>query len=267
MRVLFITFLCFAGGCVFSTPLQEKPKHRYLVDSLQIWESLVSYNRISNPDLSQSYARKAVKYAKIKKSGETFIKAFTLMGIAFTQDHKDSSYYYYNLALKIADSLKISTKKPDLIYNLAILNSNAYDYKNAIVLLDSAIKISERVRNYLVMSNSYNMMGNIRQEIQDNSTARMNYETALKIAREHSLYEQVGIALSNLYRTENDQDKALLLLKEAIEYLMKGVGTQEEIANTYINIGYAETNPDSALFYYKKALEIAKNGNLPEVEI
>lgn len=265
--MIVLAWFCLAAGTAFSMPQNDGKKTRAERDSMNILDSLVYKTRVINAENSQKYARRALVLAKKRKKGEDIVKAYMLLGIAFTQDHKDSSYYYDNLALKMADSLKIQTEKPILIYNLAALNSLAYDYKTALVFLDSAIKVSEISKNYGVMSQSYNLMGNIKNEIQDIASSRQNYETALKIARDHSLYKQMGVALSNLGRIEEKHDKAIPFLKEAIVCLGKGLDTYEEMANAYINIGYAEQNPDSALFYYKKALEIAKSGNLPDVEI
>ena len=55
--------------------------------------------------------------------------------------------------------------------------------------------------------------------------------------------------------------------KEAILLLKKDKGVEEEIALILINIGYGQSNPDSALYYFSAALALAKNGNLSEVEM
>ena len=53
--------------------------------------------------------------------------------------------------------------------------------------------------------------------------------------------------------------------REAVNYLGKVKGTEEEMANIFINMGNRYTNPDSALMYYKSALNLALNANLPKI--
>ena len=55
--------------------------------------------------------------------------------------------------------------------------------------------------------------------------------------------------------------------KEAIGFLKRTYGTEEEIASILINIGLLCPNNDSAMYYYKSAIEMAKTSGLAEIEI
>jgi signal transduction histidine kinase len=77
----------------------------------------------------------------------------------------------------------------------------------------------------------------------------------------------MGIALGSLARVQSDNTKAIKKQKEAIINLKKAKGTEQEIANIYINIGNRSNKSDTAIFYYRLALKLAKNGNLPKIEI
>jgi signal transduction histidine kinase len=118
------------------------------------------------------------------------------------------------------------------------------------------------------MADAYNALGSIKFDLKEYKDAKRKFDTSFQIAKAHSLYKQMGIALGNLARFESDNKKAIELQKEAISYLKKAKGTEieEEIANIYINIGLKYTLPDSSLHYYLEALKIAKNGNLPKIE-
>lgn len=249
----------------------EKPEKmiKNLRDSISILDTLVLETMVNNNKLSLLYAKRALKIARQSGTEEDLVTAYIITGNSFNTNDKDSSYFYFSKALKHADVAGLSKQKVRIIYNLAIFYNAAYDYKTGIVLLDSTIRLSEIVKEYAQMADAYNALGFIRLALRETADAKRMFETSFEIAKAHLLYKQMGIALGNLTRFEGDKTKAIKLLKEAISYLKKAKdrGTVEEIANFLINIGYRNTNPDSALVYYLEALQLAKNGNLPKIEI
>jgi signal transduction histidine kinase len=174
------------------------------------------------------------------------------------------------MAMNIAEEENLLNHKIHILYNLAMLYKAANDYKTTITLLDSSIRMAESIRNYAVVSNAYVAIGNIKYDMQDYESAREMYDTAFKVAENDSLYKQMGVASANLAKKpfEKDNVKSIAILKQALWYLKKikyGKGTEEEMANILIKIGYWCSNPDSALFYYKSALNLAVNANLPKI--
>lgn len=236
-------------------------------DSLQILDSLVKAYKVNNSRLSLSYAHKALSFAKRINTNEALIKAYTVMGIAFTQFAKDSSSYYYNEALKLIDQSNSIVQRPRIIYDIALLYNAAYNYKSTLVLLDSTIKLSRISNDYKLLSNAYNSIGNLKYETKDYTGSRQMYKYAFNIAQEHLLYDEMGNAMGNLGKFEKDPDTFIKMQKKAIRLLMKNPGNEGEIAKLYINIGYMSSNPDSAISYYKSALNITNNGNYPFVEM
>jgi signal transduction histidine kinase len=232
-------------------------------DSLNHLDSLVYNNRVSNNPLAIQYAKKALTIARLMNSDEALVIAYKSIGIAYLLDQKDSSYFYFNMALKLAEKGHFLNWKIHILYNLAILHKASYNYEAAITLLDSLIRLAETVRNYQVISNAYNTLGNVNIDIHKYAEARRMYDSALSIASKHSLYKQMGVAISNLARFQENTRKSISLQKEALNYLEKEKGTEEEIANIFINMGNRYKNPDSALFYYKSALNLALKANLP----
>jgi signal transduction histidine kinase len=79
----------------------------------------------------------------------------------------------------------------------------------------------------------------------------------------------MGVAMGNLARLEFEPDtmKSNAMSLEALNYLRKVRGTEEEMATILINIGYGFKNPDSALYYYSSALALAENAQLPLIII
>jgi two-component system, NarL family, sensor kinase len=232
-------------------------------DSLNHLDSLVYNNRVSNNPLAIQYAKKALAIARLMNSDEALVIAYKSIGIAYLLDQKDSSYFYFNMALKLAEKGHFLNWKIHILYNLALLNKASYNYEAAIKLLDSLIRLAETVQNYQVISNAYNTLGNVNIDIHKYAEARRMYDSALSIASKHSLYKQMGVAISNLARFQENTRKSISLQKEALNYLEKEKGTEEEMANIFINMGNRFKNPDSALFYYKSALNLALTANLP----
>ncbi len=238
-------------------------------DSLTILDSLVNFNKVSNNPLAVKYAFKALAVAQRSNSAEQLTNAYKLLGIAYYQNQKDSSFYYYNVAAKFADDSHSEKQKVIILYNLAAIYIIANNYKMAVTFVDSSIRLAESNNDYKGISDGYNMLGLIKVTTHDYTNAKQHFTSALKIAREHLLYEQLGVALGNLARSqfEPDTNKALSIQRDALSYLRRVRGTEEEMSNILINMGYLYVNPDSALFYYKSALSLSENAHLPTIMV
>jgi len=253
----------------FSHPAPIDPsKLNFLKDSIKKMDSLVQALALSNPKLCLKSAQKALSYARMLKTAEELIHGYSLMGQAFYKKDKDSSYIYFNKASKLADSAKIDAPKPFLLYNCAMIYYVAKNFKTAMEWMDSCIKSAESQKDYSTMSRALNALGNINIDIKNREDALKMYDSANKIAVRYSIPRQIGISLGNLARFEKDPARAFKLNKEAIRYLKKNKGNEEALAKIYINMGFRATNnPDTALFYFREALNLTRNNDMPEVEM
>jgi two-component system NarL family sensor kinase len=243
-------------------PANNLSKQASFKDSIKKLDSLVQITLISDPVLSMKNAKKALSYARMLRTPKELVQGYSLIGQAFYNKDKDSSYIYFNKALKLADSTKIDAQKSFLLLKIATLYYIAKDFKAAILLLDSCIKFANSQKDYANMSYAYNALGNIKLNIKNKEEAQKMYDSANKIAVKHSLLLDIGLSLGNLARFEKDPVKAISMQREAIHYLEKCKGSEEGLANIFINIGYNATNPDTALHYFRKALKLALNSNL-----
>ena len=252
----------------FSHPAPIDPsKLTFLKDSIKKLDSLVQNTMVSNPVLCMKNAQKALAYARRLKTAEDLVHGYSLMGQAFYKKDKDSSYVYFSKALKLADSAKIDTRKPFLLYYCAMIYYVAKNYKTAIIWFDSCIKVADSQNDYATMARAFNMLGSLNVDIRNSEDARKMFDSANKIAVRYSIPQQIGLSLGNLARFEKDQVKALKLEREAIRYLIKGKGNEEGLARIYINIGFHSTKPDTAIYYFMEALKIVRNKNLSDVEM
>ena len=271
---IFLFIILFLGTLVaggLNTPVTAAPVESNVQvsagDTLKALGILVERNKVSNNPLSIKYAKMALDIAEKTNSVTDLVDAYRWIGKAFLQSQTDSSYYYYSRALHIADSSNLVKQKVHIYYNLASLYSAAYDYKTAMSLLDSSIFLAESVKDPEGLSNAYIALGNIKCNVHDYPSAREMYESALKVARSDSMYKEMGVALGNLARKpfEKDDGKSIDLQKEALYFLSKVSGVEEEMAYIFTNIGFQNKNPDSALYYYEKALSLALKSNLPKI--
>ena len=269
MRKIFSGFFILGLLVISSGSLQggERTRKNSAADSMRIFDSLTRTYRINNPDLAQHYAREAIRLSHRSKDPNYVVKAYLLMGMSYLQTHKDSSYYFYNRALGLADSAKLKTAKPQILYDLASVYSGAGDNRTAIMLLDSCINLSEDQKDYATMTDAYTLLANINVDIRDTNRALQLFRNTFTIAKEHSFYRQMGNSLSNLAQYEKDLKTSITMQKEAIHYLKQDPGNKEEIAIIYINIANRLSNPDSAIYYYKTALAMAEKGKLLQVSI
>jgi signal transduction histidine kinase len=249
-------------------------------DTLKALGLLVERNKFSNNSQSIKYAKIALDIALQTDSINHLVDAYKWIGKAYQQNQKDSSYYYYNLALNIADSMHLREQKVHIFYNLASLYSAAYNYKMAMPLLDSSIRLAESVKNHDGIANAYLLLGIIKYNIHDFENAKLMFDSALKVAQSNSMYKQMGVAIANLARYPYLKDtlkslaekrfvvdtvKYVAMSNQALFYLNKVNGVEEEKASIYNNLGYISFKPDTALYYYKLALNLALNANLPKV--
>lgn len=237
-------------------------------DTLKTLGLLIESNKITNNPLAIKYAKIALAIAINRNSKSDMVDSYKWLGKAFLQNQKDSSYFYYNRALEIADSNRLENQKAPIFFNLAFLYSISSNIDKAMAMLDSSIRLAEMANDPEGMSNAYIMLGTLKYNAHDYENSRRMYELALKTAQGDTLYKQIGVATANLARSqfEKDEKKREMKIKEALFFLSKIKGVEEEMANLFINLGNQKTKkPDSALLYYKTALQLALNANLPKI--
>jgi signal transduction histidine kinase len=259
--------VCFPISTFSNNSQVNQSKQTILKDSLKILDSLVRHTMSINPDLSIHYAKEALAIARKLKTADDFVNAYSILGQAYYKNDKPLSFICFTKALKIADSARIDARKPLLLYNFANLHYTAKNFKQAIILFDSCIKVSTSLKDYKTMAKAYNKFGTLEMDIKDKVDAVRMWDSAYAIAVRHSDYTEIGLSLGNLALLETDTNKFIKINKEAISYLKKDNESEQGIARILNNIGNRTKNPDTALFYYREALKIIKNSYYPEVEM
>ena len=238
-----------------------------LTNSLKNLDSLANANKTSHNNLAQEYAGKAFMLAEKSNSPEAMARACLMMGIAYRNVCNDSSYTWLAKSLKIANQYSLEEVQPGIYYQLAMIYWAASDAKTAVVFIDSSIIIAQKLKDYVMLSNALNALGDLKFDLNDMMDAKAMFDSAYSTAVIHDLPKQMGVAMASQSRFQNDLVVSETMRKKAIDLLRKQPGNEEEIGLILINLGVRSQNPDTAIKYYKAAIEIAKAGCTPNVEI
>ena len=250
----------------FAVPREQQGRSLSARDSLDLLDSLMANNPAGTRALSGYYAKRAIVIANKSGNPSDLVKAWMIVAGSFTKDNQDSSFFYYNKAMKLANSANLISQKASICFQLSSIYRATYDLTTGIYYLDSTIRFAETTKEFEIMAAAYNEWGNLKFTVQDTAGALKMYKSSLQIAKDHLLYNQMGIVMANLAtKFEMDKSKSIKLQLEAIGYLKKVKWTEETIATILLNIGNRYKQPDSALFYFEKALEIARSQTNPEL--
>ncbi|MGE5424934.1 MAG: tetratricopeptide repeat protein [Syntrophothermus sp.] len=263
---VFLLLLC---GCGKNTEYpHEKLNDRQvkiLDDSVKLLDSLVLST--ADPVVAKGYASRALQLARKAGVNRSMIQSYMAMGNACSVSQPDSAFLFYNKAFELADSLHDISIKDKIYYNLAILHLSAMDYHQSLKLLDTALLLAFKNNHAETASNCLNILGNIYSDLNDDENAHKMYDSAYKMAQRKSLFPQMGSALGNLARIEQDPDKRITMTREAIGHLKKSPGTGEAAAILLSNLASYSVNPDTAIKYYFASISMIRPEASPEIYI
>jgi signal transduction histidine kinase/tetratricopeptide (TPR) repeat protein len=168
--------------------------------------------------------KKSLKYSYFKDNPRTRAVVLSNLGMIYSNSYKsDSAIHYLNRTINYSEEHKLNKLRRKALFDLSNLYINQDNY------LDAA-------KNLFTVED----------------LLKKDYDSVLSIY----VYSSFGI----LYQRLNNFELALENYKKAIE-IDENVESISSLANTYINIGelfiHTANMPDSALFYYRKALESA----------
>ena len=180
----------------------------------------------------------------------------------YTYVNYDSSKHYVNLALKAADKLKDPYWQAVSMEMLAILKEVSGENEEAIKLYFQVIPIRESIGGK-GLENTYNNMAIIFRTQNDFAKAYDYFRQSYLIEVKNG--NKLGIAgsLINMAITEkylNNKDSLKVHLWEAMS-ISRSIHDRDIESSAMINLANEyrhEITRDSALYYYEKALDIAK---------
>ena len=164
---------------------------------------------------------------------------------------------YYKIALaETLDALRVLDTVYDKPWRMADAQRQVgyieflrENHENALEYFKKAAVVYKQQKDNVYLSSISNDIGNTYYYMKKNDSADYHFNAALQLARENSISENEGNALSNLgklYLQEDRPKKALQFLQEALKihsgnnYKANILLTQNEIGNAYLKMGQAE---------------------------
>jgi len=196
------------------------------------------------PNASQK--KKADIYYSISKSYRSF--------------EVDSSEKYANLGMDyalLANNISVIVDYKILLSNIEMIQG---DFSKAFSILDEAGELCKHNKFYEGLVNVKMQRGNNYIKFSDFSSVFKEYREALKIVNENNLIHLKPFVLHRLgfmYIRINDLPNAYNYVKESINIALDN-NDNVYYANGLLLLGDIMENPDSSIFYYKKALPIVK---------
>lgn len=170
---------------------------------------------------------------------------------------------------KIEGYKKKDSIKVELLVDYCVANTFSNSKKN-LDFAENAYAISNEINYTIGKIRALNCIGNYyyQQAIYDKAT--FYYTNALKISEKGSDFSNIVIGKSNLasiYNRTNQQEKALVLFKEADDILLKeGLENSQNRAAILTNIGGVYSSlgrHNEAIIYHKKTLELCEKLKIP----
>lgn len=198
------------------------------------------------------------------KTAKILILIFSLFSINSIRSQSTDE-----LLKKIENYKKNDSIKVELLVDYCVANTFSNTEKN-IEFAKSAYAISNKINYRIGKIRSLNCIGNYyyQQAIYDKAT--YYYTNALKISEKTNDVQNIVIGKSNLasiYNRTNQQQKALVLFKEADDVLVKeGLGDSQNRAAILTNIGgvYSSLKQhNEAIVYHKKTLALCEKLKIP----
>ncbi len=154
-------------------------------------------------------------------------------------DSSSASLYHYNTALRIASELGNDSLEARVRNGIANHYLRKEDYREAILQLTEALKVSERIQYKHVTGLIYNGLGLVYISLKKPDSAISCFERSRKICAERGdIANEAGIIMNiaNCYAEKAEYAKALAEYSENFDVIEK-TGDTAKIILAYINMG------------------------------
>ncbi|MFT6706231.1 MAG: CHAT domain-containing protein [Flavobacteriales bacterium] len=224
--------LCDSALMAFS---KDALSYDTLMAQTYVEQGLVHFARQDYEDANR-LARQATKLYESRYGfyNRKLVEALNLIGKAyFHQGNNSQSFYYYNKALAVMDSVATSEDDfwPVLYTNLGNYYFSNFDLENAILYYNKALAVDERVyekTNLSLLIDYFNLAAvyNLSSEFEN---ALLHYEKALDVFdRNGSLdsfyWATIQCSIGDIYFKEEEVDKAFDIYEKSLKPIVNRVG-------------------------------------------
>ncbi|NER15640.1 tetratricopeptide repeat protein [Spongiivirga citrea] len=233
---------------------------------LKIFEKLFSEEIYSNPTNAKKHATQAMNIAKKIGKENSYNQAIYAIGnYYFIVQEQDSSKYYYQKALRLAEKNNDLAMIAKSISSLALMER---DQNKAIKMRDSAGQIYLELKNYLNYAINIGAKAQLINNMGDHTEAYRQSLEALRILdtidSEPYRKADINVQLAKIEEKRNNRKEAIKYYEDALEIYLK---TDDFVyqSNAYVEIGFTYFNEkqyDEAIINLEKGLQLAKKFKL-----
>lgn len=272
MRILTLTALLFIC-CLTQAQTAEIDSLKKLLaitedapKRINIFEGLSFAYLNSSPDTALKYALNGLQLAKDigHRKGEA-ICINALGNVYFHIGDNAKALQYYLEYLKIKEELKDKDNISVAYFNISAVYTEEEDYKQALMYLFKAMQLDKRAKDSsAILYDAYSLASNY-QRMQKQDSALFYINQSYNLAQLLNDEDMMGAILNTygeIYLALNDTTQASKYYRASIPYA-EGVQDDEVIIANYYGLSkiLKKTNPDSAILYSTKALNIARRAS------
>lgn len=208
-------------------------------------------------DSAQALAFRAKRLAIESNQKEEEAKAEKTIGVAhWFKNELDSALISYQRALELFTVIGDKTQMANLYNNVSMIYNRRNQHDTSIALYQKALKINLELKDSTSTANNYLNMGLLYDNIGDAESALRFYKLSLTYSK-HS-QDVVYANMSSIMAERHGADSAIFYYKKALEYCR----TDRLRARVLLNLGpyyLGLGQPDSANIYLERGMSLLPN--------
>ncbi len=233
----------------YSIKAAERANSEYALDeALGFYKWALSAQK----EMEESLLNKRIKLEIITNLGD----------ICYVIGEWEKAFEYYVILEKLSDELKDEKKMAEVYRNIGIFHINKNEWKEAIGYLIKAEEITKRIGDVKLTAEIYYLLGTVSELKGELDKASNYFKKCMEIAvgiNDNSKIASAYLGLGRLSAQKSEYGKSIEAFKSAIDILEK-IQDLGELSKAYENLGatYIFVDPDEAIKYHSKTIEIAK---------
>lgn len=177
------------------------------------------YKKLKNRVNAKMYLHKAEKLQKTFYVDKyPVLNYMNIAEIHLDEKNYDSATYYLEMAKNAPDDMQTMSYLATINYDYALLNKDTTNYGLAKTFIDQSISFAKTINNERRLAESYNLLGEILFESNQQQEAKDYFEKALDLAQKlhHELLElKVN---QNLYKLDLEEGKTINAITHILRY-------------------------------------------------
>lgn len=211
---------------------------------------------------AKSFMEKGINILEKNNATQSLQSAYDNYGVILHDlDQPDSALIYYNKALHLKRLKRDTIGIPYSLQKIAMVNASAGEFETALSKLDTALEISENIKDSLLICETYTYFGDVYSADKDYEKAVEYYESALSIAKRNKynyLINYIYHELPDMYHALGEKDKAFDMIKEGNELKDSVLNTERVRSIAELEMFYEATQKEQQIKLLEQEVQISE---------